>query len=118
MDLQEKVIVDYYPPRVFKAVEALMTRPGQCTPELRQAIEAYAASLSGGSRQVVNIPETLVPYVNKVTLYAYKVTDEDVQQLKDAGYSEDAIYEITLCASLGASLARLEKGLQIVIGGA
>lgn len=29
-----------------------------------------------------------------------------------AGISEDAIFEITLCASVGASLARMDRGLK------
>ena len=54
---------------------------------------------------------------NKVTLNAYKITDQDVQRLKEAGYSEDAIFEITLCASVGAGLTRLERGLMVLRGG-
>ena len=51
-----------------------------------------------------------------VVLYAYKTTDEDVAALKRAGYSEDEIFEITLSATLGASLARLERGLALLDG--
>ena len=100
------------PIKVQKAVEALLNNSGSCAPALRQAVEAHAARLSGGDRDAPKIPEALVTYVDKVTLRAYEVTDQDVQQLKDAGYSEDAIFEITLCASVGASLARLERGMQ------
>ncbi|GAB4581742.1 MAG: hypothetical protein Fur0022_44920 [Anaerolineales bacterium] len=102
----------YYPIKLQKAVETLFTRKGACTPALRQAIEAYAAKKSGADREAQSIPAELVNYVDKVTLHAYKVTDEDVQQLRKAGYSEDAIFEITLSASVGASLARLERGMQ------
>ena len=106
-----------YPPKVQTAVEALLTTPAVCTPMLRQAVEAYAAKLCGGDREAREIPADLVAYVNKVTLCAYQTTDQDVQQLKAAGYSEDAIFEITLCASVGASLARLERGLMVLKGG-
>jgi alkylhydroperoxidase family enzyme len=113
-----------YPPKVQNAVEALLHSPAVCTPRLRQAIEAYAARLSGGKRvsQVAaqtagqEIPANLVAYVEKVARHAYKVTDQDIEQLKEAGYSEDAIFEITLCASMGASLARLERGLLALKG--
>jgi hypothetical protein len=103
---------------VQKAVNALLTHEGVCTPELRQAIEAYAANLSGGKRETQPLPPELITYVDKVTLYAYKVTDKDVEQLKEAGYSEDAIFEITLCAGVGASLARLELGMMALKGAA
>lgn len=106
-----------YPPKVQRVVEALLTSPAICTPKLRQGVEAYAARLWGGSRDASEIPADLVDYVRKVALYAYKVTDEDIQQLKEAGYSEDAVFEITLCASMGAGLARLEHGLTVLKGG-
>lgn len=107
---------DLYPVKVQKAVAALLTGPAICAPALRQAIAVYAMRLAGSMRDPQDIPGELVAYVDKVTLFAYKITDDDVQRLKDAGYSEDAIFEITLCASLGASLARLERGLLALKG--
>jgi alkylhydroperoxidase family enzyme len=111
-------ITSLAPPKVQRAAQALLTRPGACTPELRQAVEAHAAALSGGTaRAAPDLPAELVGYVEKVTQHAYQMTDQDVQSLKEAGYSEDAIFEITLCASLGAGLARLERGLLALAGG-
>ncbi len=106
-----------YPFEVQKAVDALFTSPGACTPELRRAVEAYAARLSGGRGEAPEIPADLTDYVRKVALYAYKTTDEDIKRLKEAGYSEDAVFEITLSASMGAGLARLERGLTVLKGG-
>jgi len=100
-----------YPPKVQRAVDALLTSPAICTPMLRQAVEAYAARLWGAATVAPEIPANLVDYVRKVALYAYKTTDEDIRRLEETGYSEDAIFEITLCASMGAGLARLERGL-------
>ena len=105
-----------YPSKIQTAVNALLTKSAVSTPALRQRVEAYAARLGGGVRQTQELPAELVDYVNKVALYAYKVTDQDVQKLKEAGYSEDAIFEITLCASVGAGLGRLECGLQAMEG--
>jgi|SRR5579859_810158 len=106
------------PLQVQRAAQALLTRPGTCTPALRQAVEAHAAALSGSrERAAQDLPAELIAYVEKVALHAYQVTDQDVQSLKQAGYSEDAIFEITLCASLGAGLARLERGLLALAGG-
>ena len=62
-------------------------------------------------RRMDEIPAALQTYVDKVTRHAYKVTDEDVEVLKRAGYSEDAIFEITGAAALGAAILRLERGL-------
>ena len=105
-----------YPSKVQTAVNALLTKPAASTPALRQAVEAYAARLGGGVRPAQDLPAELVDYVKKVALYAYKVTDQDVQKLREMGYSEDVIFEITLCASVGAGLARLERGLQALKG--
>ena len=102
------------PPKVKKALDALLTRPGVCSLALRASVVAYAEGLWGGIRSKEELPADLVDYVTKVALYAYRTTDEDVARLKEAGYSEDAIFEITLCASIGAGLARMEKGLMLL----
>ncbi len=105
-----------YPAKIQKAVNALLTNQGSSSPELRQTVEAYAAELSGSEREASSPPADLQSYIDKVTLHAYKVTDKDVQQLKESGYSEDEILELTLCAGVGASLARLERGLLALKG--
>jgi hypothetical protein len=105
-----------YPSKIQTAVNALLTNPAASTPALRQAVEAYAAGLGDAVRSSQELPAELISYVKKVALYAYKVTDQDVQQLREAGYSEDIIFEITLCASVGAGLARFERGLQALKG--
>ncbi|HVR14488.1 MAG TPA: hypothetical protein VMS41_11935 [Gaiellaceae bacterium] len=45
---------------------------------------------------------------------AYKVTDEDIQALRDAGYSEDVIFEQTVSVAVAAGLIRLEAGLGVL----
>jgi len=56
-------------------------------------------------------PPAFEAYLEKVRLHAYRVTDADVQALKDAGYSEDEIFEQTVSTAVAAGLARLEAGL-------
>ena len=53
----------------------------------------------------------LAPYLEKVRLHAYRVSDADVQSLKKSGFSEDEIFEHTVSAAVAAGLARLEAGL-------
>ena len=92
--------------------EAVLTNAGYTDPAIRQAVEALSAQPSGyPSTQADVVPPELISYVKKVALYAYKTTDEDIQSLRRAGYSEDAIFEITVSAALGAGMARLERGL-------
>jgi alkylhydroperoxidase family enzyme len=89
-----------------RVAEAILTTPGDAAPELRRAVEAYAAG-----REPPDFPAELRVYVEKVVRNAYKVTDTDVDRLREAGYSEDAIFELTLAAALGAAQARLDAGL-------
>lgn len=84
-------------------LKASITRAsGALTPEVRAAIVA---------RDTPKIPPALMPYVIKVALHAYKVTDEDVLQLKREGLSEDAIFEATAAAAVSAALLRLDRGM-------
>jgi alkylhydroperoxidase family enzyme len=46
-----------------------------------------------------------------VRLHAYKVSDRDVQELKDAGFREDEIFEHTVSAAVAAGLARRDAAL-------
>ena len=97
---------------------AVLKGPGETELELRNAIEARVAELGGSRRPKSDsgVPSELESYVDKVGRHAYKVTDDDIEKLKSAGYSEDAIFEITLCAALGAGIGRLERGLSALKG--
>ena len=57
------------------------------------------------------LPDDISAYVDKVVHHAYKVTDADVDGLKAAGYSEDAVFEITVAAAVGAGVRRYEAGV-------
>ena len=57
-------------------------------------------------------PRDFGTYLDKVQRYAYTITDEDVQALKDAGHSEDEIFEYTVSVAAAAGLERLDAGLR------
>jgi hypothetical protein len=97
--------------------EAILRSPGETSSTLRCASEAHAAQLSGrASSQASQLPPEVERYLSKVALHAYKVTDGDIEALRIAGYNEDAIFELTLSAALGAGMARLERGLAALKG--
>ncbi len=99
-------------------VEAVLTSPGDTPPSLRHRIEDRALELGGSpSERGSEVPAELALYIRKVALHAYKVIDGDIEALGRAGYSEDANFEITLCAALGAGIVRLEHGLAALKGG-
>jgi alkylhydroperoxidase family enzyme len=95
----------------------VLTQPGVIKPQLRMQIEAYVARLTWSSTEDTDeLPLALYSYINKVALYAYKVTDEDISTLLEVGYSEDAIFEITVSIALGAGMTRLQRGLAALKG--
>ena len=78
----------------------MTTRYDRLVPELRAAAQPERAT-----------PPQLASYLEKVRLHAYKVTDLDVDELKQAGFSEDEIFEHTISAAVAAGLERLDAGL-------
>lgn len=57
-------------------------------------------------------PADMHAYLEKVRLHAYRITDRDVDALKEAGHTEDEIFEHTVSAAVAAGLERLEAGLR------
>jgi alkylhydroperoxidase family enzyme len=103
------------PARHRDAVERLrrsvLEGPGRTEADLRQAVAAHAAELWRSGTATTELPAELGSYVEKVALHAYKVTDEDLAALRDAGYDEDEILELTLSCALGCGLSALSVGL-------
>lgn len=99
---------------VHRVSRALLEGAAHTSTALRQAIEVRAASASGSSRSgpTDEIPEQVGRYIDKVAAAAYKVTDEDFDGLRESGYTDDQLFEITLSAAFGAAVGRLERGLQ------
>jgi alkylhydroperoxidase family enzyme len=88
-----------------RLVDAVLNTPGETPVELRRAALHRRA-----------LPPPLAPYVEKVALHAYKVTDDDVATLRRNGHSDDALFEITVAAAVGAALHRLERGMAALRG--
>jgi alkylhydroperoxidase family enzyme len=59
-------------------------------------------------------PADMTAYLEKVRRHAYKVTDADVQALKDAGYSEDEIFEQTVAVAISEGLRRLDAAERVI----
>jgi len=69
------------------------------------------ARLREASRPERDRPEAMRDYLDKVERHAYRVTDADVAALRDAGFSEDEIFEQTVSVAVAAGLVRLDAGL-------
>lgn len=93
-------------------ISAVYRGKGVTDQALRDAIKTAVAP--GSDELLVGaspIPAGLRPYLHKVGRHAYKITDQDMENLKAQGYSEDAIFELTVSAAVGAGLGRLRQGL-------
>jgi alkylhydroperoxidase family enzyme len=73
--------------------------------------DRLVADLRAAAQPARPTPPELAPYLEKVRVHAYKVTDQDVDELKRAGFSEDEIFEHTISAAVAAGLERLDAGL-------
>lgn len=53
-------------------------------------------------------------YLAKVRDRAYAVTDQDVRALKEAGISEDEIFEQTVAVAIAEGLRRLDRAAAVI----
>jgi alkylhydroperoxidase family enzyme len=98
---------DPHAAKMERLVKAVLEGSGTLDQSVRQALARRG-----------DVPDALRSYLDKVARHAYKVTDEDVEALRAAGYSEDQIFEATVSCALGACLRRLEVGLRTIEGDA
>jgi alkylhydroperoxidase family enzyme len=107
---------DQFPELVAKLIAALGGYPGALSGDARKAALKRAAATGGAALDGGELPAALAPLCDKIARNAYKCTDEDYAALKAAGHSEDQLFELTLCAAVGASWARLDRGLAALRG--
>src|SRR5688500_10878941 len=88
-------------PRVEALVRTVLEAPGRLDAKLRRA--AFERG---------ELPEPLGSLVAKIHRNAWKVTDEDVAAARAAGWSQDQLFELIVCAAVGASKERLDAGLR------
>lgn len=103
-------MVERYSDSIDALRTAALVGPGETAPALRQAVAGRSAEAGRPGEPATSVPDDLVAYVDKVALHAYKVVDADIDRLEADGYSEDQIFEVTVSASVGAALERLERG--------
>ena len=95
---------------LVKALFARLTdEEGTLSSDTRAAIVARAG---GGDGKALDGP--LAEWVDTIADKAYRTTPEMVTAMRDAGLTEDAIFEATLCAAAGAAQLRLERGLRAI----
>ena len=59
-------------------------------------------------------PAEMADYLAKVRDRAYAVVDRDIEALKEAGFSEDAIFEQTVAVAIAEGLRRLDLANEVI----
>jgi alkylhydroperoxidase family enzyme len=94
--------------RLRKAVvERVLHGDGKSTGEDRRA----AFDNHRRSREDHGVPEPARALLDKVTQNAWKVTDEDVAAAKQAGLSDDQVFELAVAASLGQATRQFDAAM-------
>jgi hypothetical protein len=101
-------------------VDDALTRHADAVAALRRAVFLSSGETAQALREAAgtggHLPDPWGRYAEKVRDHSYRVTDEDIAELKAAGHSEEEIFEITIAAAQGAALQRLEAGLRALRG--
>lgn len=58
-----------------------------------------------------NVQQPLQSLIEKVAHQAFKITDQDIEKPKRAGFSEDQLFELIVCAAVGQASRQYDSGL-------
>lgn len=98
------------PPELETLRNALLSKPGVTAPETRRQVDRFVREQWGvvepGTAAVD--PET-ERYLKKLALYAYRITEADMQALRDHGLSDEAIYELTVTGAVSTACIGAEQ---------
>jgi alkylhydroperoxidase family enzyme len=72
------------------------------------------AELRALSSESAPAPAEMADYLEKVRERAYSVRDRDIDALRDAGFSEDAIFEQTVAVAIAEGLRRLDIADEVI----
>ena len=59
-------------------------------------------------------PAQLHAYLSKVRDHAYAVVDRDIEELKEAGFTEDEIFVQTVTVAIAEGLRRLDRATEVI----
>lgn len=94
------------PAEIFEALHArVVTGAGVTTPAERAAAAGTGAD---------GVPAPFLAILERVRKAAYKITDADIDALKQAGLSDDAIYELTIATTAGVAKRRRDAAMAAI----
>lgn len=104
------------PVELNDAREQLLGNSSSIDSKLRISIEANAASIWGAQRESEELREDLQEYVSTLSKHAYQIHDEMVAGLRDKGYTDSQLFEITLVGAFGVAMAAQERLFEVLYG--
>jgi alkylhydroperoxidase family enzyme len=75
--------------------------------EGRAAVEERARAFRNDG-----LPEAMGALIDKIAERPAQVTEEDLAEAKAAGYTEDQLFELVICAAVGKSTRMYEAALE------
>ena len=105
-----------HPAEVHVGRERMLSVEGVTSPELRVSVERFVLAEWDHVPAGEAPPAELHTYLRKLARHAFKITDEDVEALREEGYDDDALYEITMVGSFAAALVGLERVYGVMYG--
>src|SRR5688500_9212856 len=96
-------MIDRHAPRLSELRKAVLASPGVTTPALRRAVAERG-----------DVPAAIADYVATLHEHADRVAMADLESLQRAGYHDDAIFEITVAAAVGAASHRCARALAVL----
>lgn len=82
---------------------------------VRLSAAADALRRAGCARAGATSAEpAVISYLTKVREHAFRVIDSDVGALRALGMSDDAIFDVTVAAAVGAADERLARALALL----
>jgi uncharacterized protein YciW len=93
-----------YSAKLRKLETRILDGPGALDPSVRRA-------LADGDSPGDGLADK---YVEKIRTNAYKIVDRTLEELKAAGWTEDQIFELSICTAFGAARYRLDAGLRAI----
>ena len=103
-----------WPAPIRNVLARVLGERGDSPQALRKTVADYARVAGGGGGDPPELSGNLAAYVEKMTHTPYRMVMRDIESLKQQGFTEDQIFELTLAAALGAGQGRFEKTLALI----
>ena len=96
------------PAEIEAMVDSVRNGFGDSDVSLRQVVFRRGMAHLGFPESDTAVPQTLTHFVDTIARHAPDITDQDVQDLLNAGWSEAEIFEVAVAASVAAGYGRLK----------